>query len=152
PWLGAVTPERLQKGGVGAVFFALWTPPFERSQQATAFLESAYRRFLDLVAASAGLIVPVDNAAALRRVQAQGKIAALLGIEGADGVTSADELVEWRRRGVRYLGLTWNQPNAYADAAASPPFHGGLSPRGAELVAKAERLGIIIDVSHAAPG
>ena len=54
------------------------------------------------------------------------------------------------RMGVRYLTLTHNGDNAVADSAAEGKRWGGLSPFGREVVAEMNRLGMMVDLSHAA--
>lgn len=62
--------------------------------------------------------------------------------------STADLRIGWRL-GLRSLGLTWNQANALADGCAAPGA-GGLTPLGFDVVAEANRLGVLLDVSHLA--
>jgi membrane dipeptidase len=55
----------------------------------------------------------------------------------------------FRALGVTMMGLVHFKNNDLADSATDAPEWHGLSPKGKEAVAEANRLGIVIDVSHA---
>ncbi len=83
------------------------------------------------------------------RAQREGRIASLIGIEGGHQI--ADNLAvlrEYARLGVRYMTLTWNNTNEFADAAAGERKWHGLNERGREVVAEMNRIGMIPDISH----
>lgn len=76
-----------------------------------------------------------------------GKCAAFLALEGAEGIAcDPGRLEQLREAGVTMVNLTWNADNALA--GASKHDGPGLSAQGREFVRRAQRLGIIIDVSH----
>jgi membrane dipeptidase len=78
------------------------------------------------------------------------RIASLLGMEGAHALEgSVTAMRAYRDLGVRYLGLTHNCTNEFADAALGAARHGGLSPLGVELVKELNRLGVLVDLAHA---
>ncbi|WP_437729992.1 dipeptidase [Sorangium sp. So ce1335] len=91
----------------------------------------------------------------LRRAKREGKIAALLGIEGGHAIeNSLPALRSFYRLGVRYMTLTDTSTNDWADAeggALEPAAvrHRGLSPFGEEVVREMQRMGMLVDVSHA---
>jgi hypothetical protein len=72
-------------------------------------------------------------------------------MEGADCLSGkAEALAGWRNEGLRYLGLTWNNSNPFATAAADRGQRGrGLTDLGRELVRESNRLGVLVDLSHA---
>lgn len=77
---------------------------------------------------------------------AQGKIAALLSVEGSEVIGCDPAALEaLRREGFVMTTLTWNADNALAGAHGSDR---GLTPRGKDFVSKAQRLGLAVDVSH----
>ena len=85
----------------------------------------------------------------IRRAKRQGKIAALMGIEGGHAIEdSLPALREFYRLGVRYMTLTWNNTHNWADAGRGPKKHGGLNDFGREVVREMNRLGMLVDVSH----
>ena len=74
----------------------------------------------------------------------------LLGMENGSPIqNSMDLLSAFYHLGVRYMTLTHNGDNAIADSAAEGKRWGGLSPFGREVVAEMNRLGMMVDLSHA---
>ena len=72
-----------------------------------------------------------------------------MGIEGGHAIEdSLPTLREFYRLGVRYMTLTWNNTNNWADAGRGEKKHGGLNEFGREVVREMNRLGMLVDVSH----
>ena len=72
-----------------------------------------------------------------------------LSIEGAKAVESVADLHEFYDAGVRMMSLTWNETNQLASGVGEEDGNKGLTPLGRDIVAEMERLGVLIDVSHA---
>src|SRR6266513_1990697 len=88
------------------------------------------------------------TAADIRRAKTQNKIACLMGIEGGHAIeNSLPTLREFYRLGVRYMTLTWNNTNDWADARGDKT-HNGLTDFGKEVVREMNRLGMLVDISH----
>jgi membrane dipeptidase len=84
--------------------------------------------------------------------RASGRLAAVLAVEGGHAIENdLRVLEEFFGRGVRTMTLTWNNSNEWADGCGDAGPHGGLTPRGREVVAAMESLGMVVDVSHVAP-
>ncbi len=78
--------------------------------------------------------------------QKQGIASAILTIEGPAGIGFDPELLEdLYKIGFRISTLGWNEKNPLTGSQATG---GGLTEQGAEYVKEAQRLGMIIDVSH----
>ena len=85
----------------------------------------------------------------IRRAKKQKKVGALLGIEGGHAIeNSLPALRDFYRLGVRYMTLTHNNTNDWADACCDDSKHNGLSDFGKEVVREMNRLGMFVDVSH----
>ena len=142
--------ERMKKGGLTAEFFSLYVKPWYVEHGGSA------RRTLDMIDAVYRAVErhPRDlmiatSVADIRRAKRTGKIAALMGIEGGHAIEdSLPTLREFYRLGVRYMTLTWNNTNNWADANRPPKKHNGLSAFGKEVVREMNRLGMLVDISH----
>src|SRR6476469_9910860 len=142
--------ERMKKGGLTAEFFSLYVKPWYVEHGGAA------RRTLDMIDSvyRAAERHPKDlmiatSVADIRRAKRTGKIAALMGIEGGHAIEdSLPTLREFYRLGVRYMTLTWNNTNNWADAGRGEKKHNGLSDFGKEVVREMNRLGMLVDVSH----
>lgn len=72
----------------------------------------------------------------------------MLALEGADVLNDVGDLKLFYRLGIRVLGITWNLDNKWGHSCYAKR-DGGLTASGEELVAEAERLGVVIDLAHA---
>src|SRR5215210_6780535 len=151
---------RLKQGGMTGEFFSIYvdrqyaTPDWVSKNYATQ--GGSARRALDLIDVSYRMIekYPRDlmlatSTADIRRAKKEGKVGVLFGIEGGHAIeNSLPALREFYRLGVRYMTLTHNNTNEWADACCDAARHGGLSDFGREVVAEMNRLGMFVDVSH----
>lgn len=104
-------------------------------------------RFQKELAHNAQRIVLAKNAQAVQDALAQGKIAAMLSLEGPEAIGCDAEKLPWlREQGFVMTTLTWNFDNALAGCHTSA--QRGLSERGRAFVKQAQELKILIDVSH----
>ena len=145
---------RMREGGLDGGFFAVYTPQGPRTEEGRAYA-SAYglatltriRDVIDRTPDSFALALTADDA---RRIAAQGKRVVFISMENADPLSSDPELLNtYYRQGLRMLGLVHFMNNDLADSATALPEWKGLSPKGRDLVQRANRLGILLDVSHA---
>lgn len=142
--------ERLKQGGVTGQFFAIYVDGDYVKSGGSA------RRALDMIdlVHRAAERHPQDlmmatTAGDILRAKREGKIAALMGIEGGHAIeNSLMALRDFYRLGVRYMTLTHNNTNDWADSSLDTARHSGLSEFGKEVVKEMNRLGMMIDVSH----
>ena len=81
----------------------------------------------------------------------EGRIASLKGAEGGHSINnSLATLRALHTLGVRYMTLTHNENNDWADSATDEPRHGGLTAFGREVVREMNRVGMLVDLSHVA--
>lgn len=78
------------------------------------------------------------------------KTGILLHIEGTEALGEPEDLSIFFRLGVRSIGLTWNYDTKYAASCMSTKDY-GLTGEGEALVSVANRLGVMVDLSHASP-
>jgi membrane dipeptidase len=89
------------------------------------------------------------SVADIRRAGSEGKIAALMGMEGGHLIDEDLALLrKYVALGVRYLTLTHSLNTTWADSSGDKPAHNGLSPFGRDVVRELNRLGVMVDISH----
>lgn len=144
---------RLRAGMVGAQFWSVYVPGEIRdSGYARVQLEQIdiARR---VVARYPDRLAPALTAADVEREFKRGRIASLLGMEGGHAIeNSLGALRAYHALGARYMTLTHNVTLDWADAALDSARHGGLTEFGREVVREMNRLGMLVDLSHASPG
>jgi membrane dipeptidase len=152
-------------GGLDALFFVIYVGQTREGQNADALKAAGYQRAyqaavekFDAVHRFAGEIAPerieiATSAADIRRIHASGKKAALMGVE--NGYPLGEDLrrvEEFYERGARYISLTHNGHNQLGDSHTGEregwKWH-GVAPFGEQVIAEMNRLGIMVDISHA---
>ncbi len=141
---------RMKQGGLTAEFFSVY---IDRSFARDG---GSARRALDMIdyVFRAAERYPNDlmmaySTADIRRAKKQNKIAALMGIEGGHAIEdSLMALRDFYRLGIRYMTLTHNNTNNWADSCCDSAKHNGLSDFGKEVVREMNRIGMLVDVSH----
>jgi membrane dipeptidase len=91
----------------------------------------------------------IEDAAALRDAPHHGP-SVIVASEGADFLEGRIERVDeaWRMHRLRHLQLTHYRVNELGDIQTEPPVHGGLTDFGAEVIARCNALGIVVDIAH----
>ncbi len=152
--LGHYDLPRMREGGLDVQFWSIFVgrreTPGSALREALERVDAVYT----MVERHPDSTELARSAAEVRRIVSQGKIASLMGIEGGHVLEgSLAALRDFQRLGVRYLTLThaWNNDLADSSGTAEipPPTHGGLSPLGERVVQELNRLGVMVDVSHA---
>ena len=145
---------RMKKGGMGAQFFAVFVSAafVEGNHSANRTLQMIDTVKHDIVERYPNDFRFATTAADVRRAHREGKIAALMGIEGGHAIEDSLRLLRrYYDEGVRYMTLTHSNSNHWADSSGDPnqPNH-GLSDFGKEVVREMNRLGMMVDISHVA--
>ncbi|MFL6733303.1 MAG: dipeptidase [Sphingomicrobium sp.] len=141
---------RLRKGRIGGQFWSVYIPGVISGDQAlrnTLEQVDTVRRFIAAHPSDLQLASTADD---IVRIHRSGKIASMLGMEGGRQIAgSMAALRQFYALGVRYMTLTHNETTEWADSATDEPRHDGLSPEGERVVAEMNRLGMLVDLSHA---
>ncbi|MGF9760832.1 dipeptidase [Microvirga sp. 0TCS3.31] len=174
--IGHLDWPRMKQGGFVGGFFAVYVPsesvgvdvdelmaqaqydvplssplPLPTSQQVTAHMAALLIR---IERASKGEVKICRTAADIRHCIDTGTLAAILHIEGAEGIDPdlymLDVLYE---AGLRSIGPVWSRPNIFGHGVpfrypSTPDTGPGLTDRGIALVQACNRLKIMIDLSH----
>jgi membrane dipeptidase len=157
-YVGHIDLPRLRDGGLAAQIFGMWTFPYPERGCA----QSIHRQLdaLEEAAQVGDSLLLGGTPAAVSAGRAQGKLVAMTGIEGGQALEgNIENLQEFARRGVRYLGLLHFSPNALGWPARDfarfmpgrrPSEHpdDGLTAFGRDVVREMSRLGMIVDLAH----
>ena len=147
---------RMIEGGLDSIFFATFVAQNIRDDEGDSRAKALAMQMIDATiestlenADTVGLALTPDDAIELER---QGKRAVYIAMENGYPIGSDLANVEvFYDKGVRYITLVHSTNNDLADSSTDSkgPEHEGLSKFGEEVVKEMNRLGIMIDVSHA---
>lgn len=153
-----VNLPKMEEGGLDVAWFIVYTgqSTLDTEGYATAYT-NAIDKF-DAIHRLAEEIAPdrieiAYNSDDVRRIYADGKKIAMIGIENAYPVgLDMANIKDFQERGGRYMSLAHNGHSQFADSNTGERdnvwLHNGLSDRGREAVAEMNKWGIMIDVSH----
>lgn len=144
---------RLRAGGVRGQFWSVYAPstipdPLRATLEQVDAVHALIERYPD------DLVLATDPEDLARALEAgpEAPIASMLGAEGGHCIAdSLGVLRDLHRLGVRYMTLTHNESNAWADSATGAADHGGLTDFGRDVVREMNRIGMLVDLSHVAP-
>jgi len=153
---GMLNYDSAKQGNLDAQFFSIWVDPHQYAANASA------RRTLELIDGTLEQVRRAPDklqfcasADDILTAHGQGKFCVLMGIEGGHSIENSLGLLrDYYRLGVRYMTLTWSNTNDWADSSGDVedptiPHHNGLTPFGKEVIAEMNRLGMMVDISHA---
>jgi membrane dipeptidase len=174
--IGHLDWPRMKQGGFVGGFFAVYVPSegigmdvdalmaqprydvplppqlaLAPSQQVTVHMASLLIR---IERASNGEVKICRTAADIRHCIDTGKLAAILHIEGAEGIDPDLHMLDvLYESGLRSIGPVWSRPNIFGHGVpfrypSTPDTGPGLTDRGIELVRACNRLKVMIDLSH----
>ena len=147
--------HKMTEGHLDATIMVAYLRQMERDK---ASLDAAFAKadrllneIEEMVAHSAesvGIAYTPDD---LYRLKREGRRALMLGIENGYAIGDDPTRIEYfRRRGVVYMTLCHNGDNDLCDSARGNQEHGGLSELGRTVIREMNRVGMMIDLSHAA--
>ena len=153
---GKIDLPRMKEGGLDAEFFAAfvgqgpltpeaYTKAKDRALQAVEAVRMMTEEYSQMIG------LAVDPAGA-RRLKQEGKLAAFIGMENGYPIGRDLSLIEFfHKNGVRYITLCHSSDNDICDSSTDrrDPQDKGLSEFGRQVVAECNRLGMIVDISHA---
>lgn len=152
---GHLNLESARSGNLAAEFFAIWPEPIAWKGRFAHRTMALIDGVLDQVRRHPNELALCLSPADILAAKAAGKFAVLMGIEGGHAIESSLALLRtYHALGARYMTLTWANSNEWADSSGdfddvTIPHHNGLTPFGHEIIAEMNRLGMMIDVSHA---
>ncbi|HVF49541.1 MAG TPA: dipeptidase [Pyrinomonadaceae bacterium] len=144
---------RMHEGGLDAQFFSIWVEPQyfgTGGQRAVARADAQIAAVRALAKRHPETWALATTAADVRRSAREGKLAALLGLEGGYAIDEKLENVErYYDLGVRYMSPAWSVSLSWAGSSGDAEGQTrGLNDFGRQVVREMNRLGIMVDVSH----
>lgn len=154
--------HKMQEGGPDAVTMVAYLPqpkPGETFAQIAPLGAKTPREYADLIfdkiedtiLSDSRYIAHARSEADIRRNKRNGQRSLLTGIE--NGLAIEDDInnvQHFANRGITYITLCHNGDNQICDSARnSLNTYGGVSPFGAQVIAEMNRLGLMVDLSHA---
>lgn len=150
-----VTWPRMTNGHLDACIMVAYLPQGQRTPETYKVVTSRTNTLLDQIEqfvgqdhTQAGIAYTAED---LYRLKHEGRRAVMLGIENGYAIGHDISLLEhFRKRGVVYMTLCHNGDNDICDSARNTTSeHNGVSPFGADVIHEMNRLGMMVDMSHA---
>ena len=144
---------RMREGGLDEQFFSIWVEPQYyglKGERAVARADEQIKAVRALAEEHPETWALATTAEDIRRAARDGKLAALLGLEGGYAIDEKLESVErYYRMGVRYISPAWTYSLSWAGSSGDAEGRTrGLNEFGRQVIREMNRLGIIVDVSH----
>ena len=147
---------KFKKGGMDCQVFSIWVSPFEFKK------DQYYRRANEMISQLEFLCSRVPNQWAipfdyqdLVYNDQKGILSCMIGVEGGHAIENdLGKLDALYNRGMRYLGITWNNSTSWATSAKDETEKAdslefiGLTNFGKDVIRKCNDLGVMVDVSH----
>ena len=143
---------RWKKGGLDVQVFSVYCDgaakdPYDYANREIDSLDAVVKR-------NPSKITKVFNAAELLNAVKEGKLAAMIGVEGGHMIENdLNKLDSLYQRGARYLTLTHNTSpdwvTSCVDETEHPESPKGLTNFGKQVIKRMNQLGMLVDISHA---
>jgi membrane dipeptidase len=150
---GHIDAVRAKEGGLDAQFFSIWVDPDLFGGGGASAIKRAdvqIEAVRNLAAKHPETWELATTAGDVRRIAADGKIAALMGLEGGYAIDNKIENVErYYQMGVRYMSGAWSVSTDWAGSSGDEIGKTrGLTEFGKQVIREMNRLGMMVDVSH----
>jgi membrane dipeptidase len=146
---GSVDIPRMKEGGENAQFFAVWIDGKIQGPPAIKDALDQIDLIHQMVRQHSADMVFATTANEVRAAHRQGKIAALIGMEGGHMIGNDIHMIPiYAALGVRYITLSHFYNTEWSDSSTDKPAHNGLSDFGKDVVRAMNREGIMVDISH----
>jgi microsomal dipeptidase-like Zn-dependent dipeptidase/gamma-glutamyl-gamma-aminobutyrate hydrolase PuuD len=150
-----VNLPKMEEGMLDAVYLAAFIGQGARDDasllRAVNRIDTLIDGIYSQVNANADLCAIASTAADLARIKREGKKAMFIGIENGYGIgKDLANIARFKARGVTYITLCHSYDNDICDTSTNTKKEwNGLSPYGESVVREMNRLGVLVDLSHA---
>lgn len=147
--------HKMEEGGLDVSTMVAYIPQGARDdashEKAREMADTLLRGIEGQVADNSEYVTLCSTPTELPLFKRQGKKVVMRGIENGYAIGKDISLVEkYRKQGVVYMTLCHNGDNEICDSARGNGEYGGLSAFGRDVVREMNRVGMLIDLSHAA--
>jgi membrane dipeptidase len=145
--------QRFKEGGVNIIVAAIFLDNSHLPEMALRKALNQVSALYEEVQESPDKLMICKNSDDMILAQQSGKIGFMLSLEGAEPIgTDISLLRVFYELGVRNFGLVWSRRNAVGDGSHFSPVRegtkGGITDFGVQVIEQAEKLGMMIDVTH----
>lgn len=149
-----VNIPKMQEGMLDAIFFAAYTAQGPRdkvsSQKTVDKIKGLIKGIYTQVENNKNICGIARTEDDLEQLKKDGKKVLFIGIENGYGIgKDIANIARFKGMGVNYITLCHTKPNDICDSSSDKPEWNGLSPYGKDVIEEMNRLGMLIDVSHA---
>ncbi len=140
--------HKMTEGRLDATIMVAYLP--QPTEQPKQFADNIFDKIEVMVARNSDYLALARTPEELWSNKYAGKKSIMLGIE--NGIALDGDLKNLRHfkdRGIVYVTLCHNGDNEICDSARGNQTHGGVSAFGAQVISEMNRLGIMVDLSHA---
>ena len=140
--------HKMDEGRQDATIMVAYLP--QPTDQPTAYADNIFDKINDIVAQNSAYLALARTPDDLWMNKHLGKKSIMLGIENGHALDGKIEnLHHFAQRGIVYMTLCHNGDNDICDSAKGCTTHNGVSKFGQEVIHDMNRLGIMVDLSHA---
>jgi len=141
--------QKMTEGRLDATIMAAYLP--QPTENPTAYADNIFDQIETIVKKNSDYVRIARTPAELWDNKRAGRKSIMLGIENGIALDGKlENLQHFADRGIVYMTLCHNGDNDICDSASkSNQTHGGISAFGEQVVKEMNRLGILVDMSHA---
>ena len=140
--------HKMTEGRQDATIMVAYLP--QGQVDAKNYADNSFDKIEDIVARNNQYVSIARTPEDLWLNKQQGRKSIMLGIENGHALEgSIDNLRHFAQRGIVYMTLCHNGDNDICDSARGEHTHNGVSAFGREVISEMNRLGIMVDLSHA---
>jgi membrane dipeptidase len=140
-----ITLPGIKKGNIKFILNTIFVHPKLRPEKTVENANLQFQVYEDIYKDFSSEITKIKDKKDLDNAINENKIGFITLMEGADPIDHLDDLYDYYNKGIRVLGLAWNNKNEYA---SGPATEDGLSEKGNELIQIMNELNITLDLSH----
>jgi membrane dipeptidase len=132
--------------GISHSIFVNWTDPYQGNQEG---FNQTFELAIEELKTCSDIVKICHTYKDIELAKQENKLGVILGIESIKFLAKPEDIIALYQKGVRHVGLTWNEENEYATGLDKNT--SGLKEQGEKLLKIMQELGMIIDLAHANP-